>query len=654
MLQSPELKSFLKQLRSPGHLTFLVSNFAVLVQLHYFTTARKRERTEEFIQQMDDLEYHVEVMKDLEAEEQEVREQIALLKQRKSQLAKESANRSTHSSQNSKSSTHMQGTTNERRGYAEQFLNHRKVYSTTFTNSQNISKLFPNSDVPSWATLSKQSERSDFSKGEAVTNTGLTYYSKIQNSIMALSNLLINSFLVELNLRGTLQEQEADLHNINENFLVEKKLFHYMKDDEDKQELLARLHELKDSASDLAHGNSLPRESVNQLMQNLGLSEASRSIETSRANFQLYKSGRYLNYEHSDTFKFIQGLQPVRFQSNIVNNEEYISSFKGIFQAYEKETGPLKNITLILRIAKALANGGLFTPSFTVFKYLLDNLGNVGLYNYQSLVYDTLPAYEHRQTVLADSETRSTAPRKWYHFSHLIENDPSFLKSLLNYQIPRKDNDTFNQLLGFFEPFNPTSIISKDYLPLGTKAESSSVQTKFQQREPVLVDLDTVGAAIKGCVELGEFQMIDMLISKLILNLIQTPDGVKVALNHITDESTLISRNFSPMETGALVFTEDILVLLLQAYTETKATAKMNWTLEHAVNFTKLRDSDSISAFIKPSPKSPLTVESSKAREAATKETERSRKRTRPVNIDMANNSIFGSDAHMRLVAPIA
>lgn len=584
LFQSPELKMILKFLKSPGHLIFVASNVAILAHLQFYSTVRRKQRTEEFMRQMQELENYVELINDLDAQNDEIQRQIASLKrlQKKEDVKVSPAVEKKPTARPNFLPLKSDLPLSKQVRHAQMFLKQRQMYASTFSNPENIAKLFPenltNVDL-------EKLEQQPFE---------LTYYSRMQNSLMALSSQLIKSFLIELNLRHSFQDNGLNEAITPDSFLLHDDLFALMKDDEEKRELMTKLlafREPKQRGGEQPFLNNLDSDAIEKMLDDFKHSMHFKSKELRRHDFYEYKSGHWLNYEESDTLKSIQAALPPRFHSNTVSSNEYIRNFEKIFASYENSSGTLKHMNLALELAQALAFGGEKIPSYSVLRYLLDNLGKLGLYNYQSLVYDVLPKFEHRQTALADSpQNQDFAPRKSFHFSHLIEDDPDFLGSLIMYQVPRKDMTTFNQLMAFFNVFERSDNLSSSILPPFMKPHGVGQATPADLNKPQLVSVDTISKAFSACVELKQYPLLDTLINKLVYDLVQTSEGLKIAIGSA-------GREVSPTTKSSEIFTENILTLLAKAYIETKDSARAKWLLPHVGSFIKANPSADLSNY---------------------------------------------------------
>lgn len=567
----------LKFLKSPSHLIFVASNVAILAHLQFYSTVRRKQRTEEFLQQMQELENYIDLINDLDAQNDEIQRQISALKRlQKKEDAKVSPavekKLSTDSVRRSLLPLKSDLPLSKQVTHAQEFLKQRQMYALTFSKPENITKLFPENST------SIEPEKQEQAPSR------LTYYSGMQNSLMALSNQLVKSFLIELNVRHGFQDHDINEAISPDSFLLHEDLFALMKDDEEKRELMTKLLAFRAPNKEEGEKNFLHHldpDALAEMVDGFKHSGSFKSKELRRRDFYEYKSGHWLNYEESDTLSSIQASLPPQFHSNTVSSNEYIRNFEKIFASYENSTATLKHMNLVLELARALAFGGENLPTYSVFRYLLDNLGKLGLYNYQSLVYDILPSFEHRQTALADfPHNQEFAPRKSFHFSHLIEDDPDFLGSLIMYQVPRKDKVTFKQLMAFFGVSEQSGRRSSSILPSFMKPLPVEQESLLNLDQPRFISIDTITKAFSACVELEQYPLLDTLVNKLVYDLVQTPEGLKISVGSCGK----VKVGSAKVESDHL-FTEEILLLLAKAYMETKDISRAKWLLPHISAF---------------------------------------------------------------------
>lgn len=583
----------MKMLRSPSHVMFVASNVALLVHLLFYSTVVRKLRMEEFMSHMNDLENYEDLIRDLDQQNEEVQKQITILKQlqQKDLDHFDSNQHQLEPSKRTQSTTALNENRHLHHSHANNFLKQRKFFASTFNEKGAIAKLFQ-------CNSSSQSDDSSF-KGSLGSPT---FSDPILNPLMALSHQFIKAFLVEMNLRTSFGDKDCQRRIARDSFLLHDDLFAYMNHDSDKEELLAKLFAMRKDFRCKSNSELLLQQldstASDNLFDDFGQSEDFKIRGSRRYDIFQHVSGRWLNYEHSDTFNSVQALSPPKFGSNVVNSDEYINKFDQIFSAYELSKAPLREFNLLLLLAKALAAGGQCIPTFSVFGFLLDRLGRNGLYNYQSMVYDVLPDFRYYETAFADSSRGNEyAFRKYFHFAHLIGSDPDMLASLIEYQIPRKNIITFKLLLQYFEPLAPSSPHSIPSLPSFMRSHFANSVEAFDMNQEVLIDLDTVGRALNGCVQLREYSALDTILNKLFLNLMQTNDGVRVVLNSIKDESALLCKSI-PSLAPSVLFTENILLLLAQAYTDIRDSRRSKWLIPHIDAYLRTHESEKLASFL--------------------------------------------------------
>lgn len=566
LFQSPELKLFLKLVKSPSHLMFVASNVAILVHLLFYSTLRQKQRMEEFDLQMEELERYIDVIEDLDKQTNEIQRQIAQIKllRQKEFSRPEKKLLDIKDSHAQKKLTKRYKAINEQVDSARDFLQRRKNFSVAFSDANNIQRLFMNHEDVS----EEQNE---------IPSETLTYTSPVQNTIMAVSSQIVKSFLTELNLRSSLMDDDT---LPQQSFLVRDDLFQSMKHDDEKIELMTKLLTgFKESGTKVTtFPASLNGVEVLNLMNETSSNEVFNSNELKRNDIFAYKSGRWLNYEHSDTFKNILAIPSLVYGTNLVNNDEYLRKFERLFATYEKEDHPFKHLKLVLGIAKVLISKEECLPNFAIFQYLLDNLGRVGLFNYQSMIYDSLPDLSVRQTVLADNQTKQGfASKDLMHLISLVQKDPEFFKSFVEYQVPRKEVQTFLSLMGLLKPtqpsFSPSSIIPR---PMWAYETSSATTLD----KPILVGLDTIESTIKACVDLNELKLIDKVLNTLFFNLFYSGDGIRVSLNGAKpDLVPVMGGQTLPSRAILKLLSPEMLELLGRTYIASEDKVRGKWLL---------------------------------------------------------------------------
>lgn len=534
---------FFRLLRSPGHLTFVTANVALLVHLQLLSTRRKLEYKENQLQlAKEELEQFYDVVNDLELQNEAIQNQIAELKQRSSKNTKNTIipksalnppnpmDSSNSFSREGLMSPHIlsqqlrqKTKVLNQKTLASKYAKEREMFMNLAQSPEIIDGLF-SEDVQSSAFVAKSGESNQSSLETGRTSEPLqytkTYASPLQNSLMLLSSQIFKQFLLELKLRLAFQDRKLLKEYPQESYVTQNSILKRLtrEDRLEIQELIADIEQ-----DDL-------EVKLTDILNNLSQDEAFSCSTLKREDFYHYKSAHWLNYAESDTTNLIRSDVRPRFLSPVINDEEYIGKFSKLFSAYKSDTHPFKHINLALQVAKILANGGNYSPSLQVFRVLLDKFGEVGLFNYQALVYDTLPSFESgefeplSQRADADSTTQGL-------YLKLIEKEPQYLKSLIEYEFQRQHYQNLNYLLNYLEP-QAKKPHSLPFMPLflfsliGNPSPSTSL-------ESILVEVNAVESALKVCFKMRDYERMDRILMKLLSDLVLTTNGISVHINGV-------------------------------------------------------------------------------------------------------------------------
>lgn len=467
-----------------------------------------------------------------------------------------------------------------------------QLFNKTFSKLENINNLFPEKEYKRFVSSRKELIQ-ELNGGTIQNEQHLLYYSPIRHSIMCLIVHFLNTILVEINLRKDLIPDDP-VNNFSPGIFRDD-ILNQIKDKSKKREIIQIMDAFHDSSS------TAMKDLFNHQTK---ISDHFNSLEFWRYNFMNYKSGQYLNYDHSDTMANIQGLQFIRYESTEVNDDEILAKFAKSFQEFDlkRQDDSLLHLNLIVEIISTLFTCTKTIPSVLIFKYLLDKFGQMELYNYQSIVYDNLPSYETCLTSLADPiESNRHAPRLCHQLIDVIESKPEILESLIEYQTVRGDVKTFMELLRFYRLREAaayekallrttlSALVSKSRFLSNRSASMENEDFIFNnQRRPLLVPISTIYQTINACIELKQFEYIDLLFSKLVLFNVRYRDQDErfVALTvgaPETDEdySFLISENLTPSEVAKEVINRDLLLLLLRACREGKDLGRLLWMMPY-------------------------------------------------------------------------
>ncbi|WPK23653.1 hypothetical protein PUMCH_000895 [Australozyma saopauloensis] len=546
---------FLRLLRSPGHLTFVTANVALLVHLQMLSTRHKHQLANQFELDLVELQRFDETVLDLDSETELIQSQINLIKQAK---RKDSEVRPT---QNGFRSGLLSPQLVARRLRAEHHSENQYKLAHSFASQRVAVKLL--------AELPELLEKLFPETTEAPVNESLVdykaekkYTSPLQNSLMLLSSLMLKQFLVELNLKQTFNDEALLNSYPDSSYLTESNLSKSFTE-RDRASVASLLESLAED------GKSVH---LKDILADVGDNVAFNSVGLKREDFYNYKSAHWLNYSYSDVTHLIEAGPQPRFQSPVVNDEEYLTKITALFSQHKADTHPFRHINLALGLAKLLANGGVYSPSLSIFRVLLDKFGELRMYSYQSLVYDALPSFENgdadplSERPDADSFTRSL-------YVKLIEEDPEYLQSLIRYETRNEHYDNLKYLLNFLEPDGKQL---PSFIPLFFSNKVVKDAALDSRHEPVLVSLSTIENALDTCAQLGDYERMDRLLIKLFASLVTTAEGVRIALNKLADLYPTVTK-MSPTTSYKVLLTDKVLKTLGETYVKRNDVLRLQW-----------------------------------------------------------------------------
>lgn len=489
---------------------------------------------------------------------------------------------------------------------ASKFETHRNLIFDAFTKPENIYKLSEEKVLP-WLKLSQQenkdksSELRSYADVHKELKTSNFHYpnSEIANTLCAISLHLINSSIIELNLRHYLGNGE--LGEFSDNFLF-RNFIDKTSDISSKKEILEIVSNFENNrlvSSPINSDISLTQkigDFRNMVLEQAKFSEAYNSIDFYRYNFMHFKTSKHLNYDHHDTTRFIQGRNFISFESPERSNSEYIKKIECIFHKYDNDKHPLKHINLALGIALALLGHKDKTPTHGLLRYLMDKLANVRLWNYQSIIYLYIPSTRYYLSTLSSREGEySNKVNVAYQFTDAVEDDPQILESLIEYQATRNDPEMLIELLSFFkfdEVIAHTRALTKsDLARFISKSRFSFEKLNtiksivFSEKKPLFISSQSLLTTIDACINLRQFEYIDLLVNKLLVHSVSLPKGYEIALNFGSDEkdtnTLLLKEKLSPDELASQIFNKDLFVLLLRACRMSDDEGRLMWLIPH-------------------------------------------------------------------------
>lgn len=452
----------------------------------------------------------------------------------------------------------------------------------------------------------------------------LTYSSPdITNLLKMLTHYILCSVLVEVNAEHLLCPTKPS------NSFAFRDLIYHIGNKDLRDTLFASLaphYKVKDNQPPKSFHEfiqGLDHTVLRDLLSSLSTDPAHfNSLPIFRELFMYFKSGDSLALEDSDCAKSISHNNHCIFSSSVVDDSSYISAFESIFDQYL----PATYLESLLSVCRILLQPGKTIPTPITLGYLMDKFGDLGLLHYQSLVYSVLPGFRHNATVLADIDSQP-APLGAFHLEHLVSEQPNFLASLFKYVALRDDVATFQQLLAFWRlpsiivqektlnRSNLSSMLSMSRFTKSKERQDNVESLVFATDEPLYVQLDTLCTCIESCIELGQFQYIDLLMNKLLLHSVEPTDpqnhqilialsfgsdianAVNIALNGTPQNapySLIISNPYSPKELAAKLYNKRLYKLLLRASEESNDMGRVLWLIPHLDEYVRsaLLDAD--------------------------------------------------------------
>lgn len=320
------------------------------------------------------------------------------------------------------------------------------------------------------------------------------------------------------------------------------------------------------------------------------------SINDYRFNFVFFKSSQFLNHSESDIIKEIDGNNFVKFKLNEKNSQEYINNFNKSFIKYNENND---HIELGINIIKNLLYESNFIPTIEIWNYLLKKFNYYKLYNFETIIYESILQYKHQPTILATpkSSNQSKPQLMADHFIHLIESYPEILSSLCKYQEVRNDKETFIELLSFLKLDklageimvlkSPLLSIAKFQMP--KKCPGIELNNKS-----LTISRNCLYLIMKSSINLELFEYVDLLYDKIVLDSI---DPNNIQLNYSIQQKSVEGK----------IFTPELFLIILEACKKSNNLGRVLWVLPFLDEYISL-NKDSISNDLKNSILEVLTI----------------------------------------------
>ncbi|KAM9907099.1 hypothetical protein OXX79_001187 [Metschnikowia pulcherrima] len=567
LVRSPESKLFLRLVKSPNHVLFFATNVAVLLHLKALSTMKKNHRLDHLSSRAAELENYEAVVSDLDQQLEEVQQQLTELKTRKQNAVSPKSNR-LDPRQSRQESVKQEGL-KAQEALARKFIGSRAAIASASSKPENIAQLFANQQT----TTFDPHEESTTHESDARMRT---FSAPIQNTLMSLSQQLITACLVELNLRYAFYDPQLKKVAPDNTGFYRPNLFKTMHEDDEKNVMLRELSTLRSDivSNSKPYLQQLDPAKLRSLYKGIRQSDFFSSMKSLRYDMYINKSGRWRNYEHSDTTSAISAIKGPIFQSCIVSNDDYFTTFDKLFSLYRSSFQPLKHLRFVLHLARVITGESQSIPTNAILRDLLDRFGSAGLYNYQSVVYHHLPPFQCRETAWADSECEEGfSSQNLSHFVGLIKEDPKLLRSLIEYNRVRGNGSFVKSLMLFLEPLNTTTRLNVLF-PSFIKNTSSANSDRELSDTPILFERNVIDSAIRACVDFKDYKSVDKLIGTLIINSVKTADGIRVFSG---PESAFKKFRHSRENNIKELLSEDLLQTLGEAFCSIHDQQRCEW-----------------------------------------------------------------------------
>ncbi|KAF8001055.1 hypothetical protein HF325_004844 [Metschnikowia pulcherrima] len=528
---------------------------------------KKNHRLDHLSLRAAELENYEAVVSDLDQQLEEVQQQLTELKTRKQNGASPMLNRS-NPRQLRQESVKQEGL-KAQEALARKFIGSRAAIASALSKPENIAQLFANQQTTSF----DHHEDSTTHESDARVRT---FSAPIQNTLMLLSQQLITTCLVELNLRYAFYDPQLKKVAPDNTGFYRPNLFKTMHEDDEKNIMLRELSTLRSDvvSNSKPYLQQLDPAELRSLYKGIRQSDLFSSMKLLRYDMYINKSGRWRNYEHSDTTSAILAIKGPIFQSCIVSNDDYFTTFDKLFSLYRSSFQPLKHLRFVLHLARVITGESQSIPTNAILRDLLDRFGSAGLYNYQSVVYHHLPPFQCRETAWADSEyAEGFASKDLLHFVGLIKEDPKLLRSLIEYNRVRGNDSFVKSLVLFLEPLSTTTRLNVLF-PLFIKKTSSANLDRELSDTPILFERNVIDSAIRACVDFKDYKSVDKLIGTLIINLVKTAEGIRVFSG---PESAFKELRHSRENNIKELLSEDLLQTLGEAFCSIHDQQRCEW-----------------------------------------------------------------------------
>lgn len=420
---------------------------------------------------------------------------------------------------------------------------------------------------------------------QQLRDQGFHYYNGNEPTVRTIIDGLINTVLVELNLR------KLFVGDINDSKLLIKDVAGVLMKNEELMVQLAQFYNGSQLPEQLRQlFDNLNKPLLVRLMEDLGQIPSFSSLNTLRMVFSYNKSNDYLNYETSEVSRFTKGLA-TGYTKRYEDDESLILELRQMFDSIPENLDQLSKLDLILRITSQLINSKS-PPGLNYFTELLDHLNRLDLMTFQTLILTAIVDPKFKVSLLStDDPLIDNSELVVYYFKPIIEKNPNFLNILFDYYDKRENESMIELLLSYLkfdEVINLEQLFRRSiYNQLLSKSRFIKNRNldrlvAIEYTNPVLINYRTLINVINKCVKFRKTEYIDLLINKLIFH--STSNGqVILSINESLDltqfKFVIDNEKEDVNEILIQLFDRDLMILLLKLAIDSNDLGRLMWLI---------------------------------------------------------------------------
>lgn len=413
------------------------------------------------------------------------------------------------------------------------------------------------------------------------------YYNPILPDVTAMVTDMINTVLIELNLRkvflGDVKDSKILIQDVGSLLLKNKELIKQLYlyyDNPDSQ--------LPQDLELFLTGLNKPQ--LRQLLDSIAENPSFSSLRHFRTFFSYNKTGNHSNYEESETTRFTKNSLS-GYTKRHPDDDVLILELNEIFCVPKLGLDQLSKVDTILKVISQMINSPS-PPGLDYFIAVLNHLNNHYLTSYQTIMLKYMIPIKFRPSLLSQEDTlnqRSDLPL--FYFKSIVEKRPDFISTLFNYYAKVGNDVMIEKLLSYLkldEVIDLEKIFNRSiYNQLLSKSRfiknrSLNQLTPITYSNPVIIKYDTLINAINKCVQFEKFEYVDLLINKLILHS-NLDREIFLSINESLDLSNfkfvIDNDNEDLSEVLLFLFDRDLMIILLKLVMQSNDMGRLMWLI---------------------------------------------------------------------------